>query len=118
MTMKRFILVTLAFASVALGAEFLRGTLSGTGTQTLNVGPGSSRLALQCTTDVRYKLSRADAADAGNLVTANDALIATGDPYIIDKTNAYSLLNVAHSDIAADGGGGSAISCSVFVRNP
>lgn len=106
--MKHLALAAALVASVALGAEFLRGTLSGTGTQTLVVGPGSTRLAIQCTTPVRYRLSNG----AASTVTSNDALVATGDPYIVDKTPGYDRINIAHQDTTT------AISCSVFVRIP
>lgn len=106
--MNRIVLIAVLVASVAFGAEFLLATLSGAQTQTLILGRGASRLAIQCTTPVRYTVS---AGDAG-AVTANDALIATGDPYIIDKGPGITRLGVAHQDTTTS------ISCSVFSRVP
>lgn len=106
--MKSLILVASLIASVALGAEFLYTTLSGTNTQTATVGAKATRFAIQCTTPVRYKLSNG----ASSTVNANDALIATGDPYIIDKSTGYDRINVAHQDTTTT------ISCSIFRRVP
>ena len=100
------VVVTLSVA--ALGAEFLLGTLSGTNTQTLSLGNGSVKIALQCTTPVRYRLSK----DAASTVVSGDALIATGDPYQIPRGTGMNRLNVAHQDTTT------AISCSVFRVSP
>jgi len=105
--MKRLIAVALLAASVAFGAEVLYGTLSGTNTQTLTVGRGA-KLALQCTTGVRYVPS----FGAARTVTANDALVAQGDPYKIDMPGWADRLNVAHQDTTTT------ISCSVYSRDP
>jgi hypothetical protein len=105
--MKKLVAATLFVASVAFGAELLYGTLSGTNTQTLIVGRGA-KLALQCTTGVRYVPS----FGAARTVTANDALVAQGDPYKIDIGPNADRLNVAHQDTTTT------ISCSVFSRDP
>ena len=106
--MNRIALAAVLIASVAFGAEFLLTTLSGTNTQTATIGKGASRLAIQCTTPVRYRLS----VDAASTVTSSDALIATGDPYIIDKGVGINRINVAHQDTTTS------ISCSIFRRVP
>lgn len=101
-------LVVLVLAVMALAAEMGYGSLSGTNTQTLTVGKGSTRLAIQCTTPVRYRISQ----DAASTVVATDPLVAVGDPYIIDKPQGYNRLNIAHQDLATS------ISCNVFRRVP
>lgn len=106
--MNRIALIAVLIASVALGAEVLLGTLSGTNTQTLTLGKGASRLAIQCTTPVRYRVS----TGAASTVTSSDALVAIGDPYIIDKGAGVDRLNIAHQDTTT------AISCSIFRRVP
>ena len=100
------IAVTLSFTAV--GAEYLLGTLSGTNTQTLSLGAGSTKLAIQCTTPVRYRLSR----DASSTVLSTDVLVATGDPYIIDRGPDMNRLNIAHQDTTTT------ISCNVYRRSP
>ena len=102
------LVVAVLIASGALGAEYLLGTLSGTNTQTLVLGPGSTKIAIQCTTPVRYRLSR----DAAETVVSSDALVATGDPYIIMRGPNMTRLNVAHQDTTTS------ISCSVFRLSP
>lgn len=107
--MKKIIFaVALAVASVGVAAEFFLASLAGTNTQTLTLGAGSTKLALQCTTGVRYRLSQGAAVT----VTTNDALIATGDPYIIDRGPDQVFLNVAHQDTTT------AIDCKVYRRSP
>ena len=98
--------IMLSFA--AFGAEYLLGSLSGTNTQTLTLGAGSTKLAIQCTTAVRYRLSR----DAASTVLSTDVLVATGDPYIIDRGPDMNRLNIAHSDTTT------AIACNVYRRSP
>ena len=99
------IAVTLSFT--ALGAEYLFVALSGTNTQTATLGAGT-KIALQCTTPVRYRLSR----DAASTVLSTDALIAVGDPYQIPRGPDMNRLNVAHQDTTT------AISCSVLRVSP
>lgn len=106
--MRNLAIFVILAASVALGAEFFYISLSGTNTQTATVGARATRFAIQCTTPVRYKLSNGSAST----VAATDALIATGDPYIIDKSTGFDRINVAHQDLAT------AISCNIFRRVP
>lgn len=105
--MKRIALAVSLFAAAAFGAEYLLGSLSGTNTQTLVLGPGA-KIALQCTTPVRYRLSR----DAAETVVSGDALVAVGDPYQIPRGPNMTRLNVAHQDTTT------AISCSVLRVSP
>ena len=106
--MKRIALAVSLFAAAAFGAEFYLGALSGTNTQTLSLGSGSTKLAIQCTTPVRYRLSR----DAALTVTTSDALVATGDPYIIMRGPDMNRLNIAHQDAATT------ISCNIYRLSP
>ena len=106
--MRNLAILAVFTASIALGAEFFYISLSGTNTQTATVGAKATRFAIQCTTPVRYKLSNGSAST----VAATDPLIATGDPYIIDKSTGYDRINVAHQDLATS------ISCSIFRRVP
>lgn len=107
--MNRFALVVAValYAAVSLGAEILFGTLTGTNTQTLTVGRGA-KLAIQCTTPVRYAVS----FGAVRTVTADDALIAPGDPYKIPMPPWADRLNVAHQDTTT------AISCDIYSLDP
>ena len=107
--MKHIALAVAVLVSVAaFGAEYILGSLSGTNTQTLSLGAGSTKLAIQCTTPVRYRLSR----DAAATVLSTDALVATGDPYQIPRGPDQNRLNVAHQDTTT------AISCSVLRVSP
>lgn len=105
--MKKLCVAGVVIAASAFAAEVLLGTLSGAGTQTLTVAKGA-KLALQCTTGVRYRVS----AGAASTVTSNDSLVATGDPYRIDIPSWADRLNVAHQDTTT------AISCAVYTRDP
>lgn len=100
--------VAVLVSAAALGAEYILGTLSGTNTQTLSLGPGSTKLAIQCTTPVRYRLSR----DAASTVASTDALVATGDPYLIFRGPDQNRLNIAHQDTTTS------ISCNVYRVSP
>jgi len=105
---KLAIAAIITVGTVAAGAEILRATLSGVGTQSAVVGRGA-KVALQCTTSVRYQTSNAALTPT---LSANDALIATGDPYRIDLPPGHDRIFVAHSDLATS------ISCSIFTRDP
>lgn len=106
--MKKLAIIAALVASTVYAAEVLRGTLSGAGTQRIVVGKGA-KLALQCTTDVRYLVSGgASSPDAG----ASDTIVAQGDPYRIDMPAWADTLNVSHRDNVT------AISCAVFTRDP
>lgn len=106
--MKKIVFAVVAFATVAFAAEIALTTLSGTGTQSAVVGRGR-RIALQCTTPVRYETS--SAAVTPTLSTA-DALIAVGDPYRIDLPGGHDRIFVAHQDLSTS------ISCNIFDRVP
>lgn len=99
--------VAVLVSAAALGAEYLFVALSGTNTQTATLGAGT-KIALQCTTPVRYRLSR----DAAATVVSGDPLIAVGDPYQIPRGPDQNRLNVAHQDTTT------AISCSVLRVSP
>lgn len=107
--MKHIALAVAVLVSVAaFGAEYILGSLSGTNTQTLSLGSGSTKLAIQCTTPVRYRLSR----DAAATVLSTDALVATGDPYQIPRGPDQNRLNIAHQDTTTS------ISCNIYRVSP
>lgn len=88
-------------------AEIYEATLTGTNTQTRVVGYGA-KIALQATTPIRYSVSNG----ASQTITADDALINTGDPYKVDLPPSCDRINVAHQDLSTS------ISVAVYARDP